>query len=148
MIRSGKIIIYIVMSAVGVSLIPAAAVAVPVVPNFTQGSMTSHTETTSKVTETINSMDYNTGYQYSVTGSGISASGNLTPGTGTNNVTIDGVTSSWTGINNRPSFTQTTPGAAFQFTETYSGPGLSNHTIIQRTTEVTSVTDTTSIFSQ
>ena len=38
--------------------------AVPVVPNFTQGSMTSHTETTSKVTETINSMDYNTGYQY------------------------------------------------------------------------------------
>ncbi len=148
MIRSGKIIIYIVMSAVGVSLIPAAAVAVPVVPNFTQGSMTSHTETTSKVTETINSMDYNTGYQYSVTGSGISASGNLTPGTGTNNVTIDGVTSSWTGINNRPSFTQTTPGAAFQFTETYSGPGLSNHTIIQRTTEVTSVTDTTSIFQQ
>ena len=136
------------MSAVGVSLIPAAAVAVPVVPNFTQGSMTSHTETTSKVTETINSMDYNTGYQYSVTGSGISASGNLTPGTGTNNVTIDGVTSSWTGINNRPSFTQTPPGAAFQFTETYSGPGLSNHTIIQRTTEVTSVKETTSISPQ
>ena len=55
---SGKTIIYIVMSAVGVSLIPAAALAVPVVPNFTQGSMTSHTETTSKVTETINSIDY------------------------------------------------------------------------------------------
>ena len=35
---SGKTIIYIVMSAVGVSLIPAAALAVPVVPNFTQGS--------------------------------------------------------------------------------------------------------------
>ena len=125
-----------------------SANAVPVVPNFTQGSMTSHTETTSKVTETINSMDYNTGYQYSVTGSGINASGSLSPGTGTNNVTIDGVTSSWTGIKNRPNFTQTTPGAAFQFTETYSGPGLSNHTIIQRTTEVTSVTDTTSIFQQ
>ena len=137
-----------VLSAVVASVIPATALAVPVVPNFTQGSMTSHTETTSKVTETINSMDYNTGYQYSVTGSGISASGSLTPGTGTNNVTIDGVTSSWTGINNRPTFTQTTPGAAFQFTETYSGPGLSNHTIIQRTTDVTSVTDTTSIFSQ
>ncbi len=136
------------MSAVGVSLIPAAAVAVPVVPNFTQGSMTSHTETTSKVTETINSMDYNTGYQYSVTGSGITASGNLTPGQGTNNVTIDGVTSSWTGINSRPTFTQTTPGAAFQFTETYQGPGLSQQTIIQRVTEVTSVTDTTSIFQQ
>ena len=43
--------------------LPTAVNAVPVVPNFTQGSMTSHTETTSKVTETINSMDYSTGYQ-------------------------------------------------------------------------------------
>ena len=144
----GKTIFWSALSVVGVSAILAPAQAVPVVPNFTQGSMTSHTETTSKVTETINSMDYNTGYQYSATGSGITASGSLSPGTGTSNVTIDGVTSSWTGINNRPTFTQTTPGAAFQFTETYQGPGLSNHTIIQRTTEVTSVTDTTSIFSQ
>ena len=129
-------------------LLGSPAMAVPVVPNFTQGSMTSHTETTQKITETINSMDYNTGYQYSVTGSGVTASGNLSPGTGTNNVTIDGVTSTWTGINNKPTFTQTTPGAAFQFTETYQGPGLSQQTIIQRTTEVTSITDTTSIFSQ
>ena len=124
------------------------AYSVPVVPNFTQGSMTSHTETTSTVTETINSIDYNTGYQYTVTGSGITASGNLSPGTGANNVTIEGVTSSWTGVNSRPTFTQTTPGAAFQFTETYQGPGLSNQTIIQRTTEIQSVTDTTSIFTQ
>ena len=124
------------------------AYSVPVVPNFTQGSMTSHTETTSTVTETINSIDYNTGYQYTVTGVGITASGNLSPGTGANNVTIEGVTSSWTGVNSRPTFTQTTPGAAFQFTETMQGPGLSQQTIIQRTTEVTSVTDTTSIFSQ
>jgi hypothetical protein len=93
-------------------------------------------------------MDYNTGYSYSVTGSGITASGSLTPGTGSNNVTIDGVTSSWTGITSKPNFTQTTPGAAFQFTETYQGPGLSQQTIIQRVTEVTSVTDTTSIFQQ
>ena len=138
--------------AIGLGLIlgafHGAAQAVPVVPNFTQGSMTSHTETTQQITETINSMDYNTGYQYSVTGSGITSSGNLSPGTGTNNVTIDGVTSSWTGVTSKPTFTQTTPGAAFQFTETYMAPGLSNQTIIQRTTEVTSVTDTTSIFSQ
>ena len=138
--------------AIGLGLIlgafHGAAHAVPVVPNFTQGSMTSHTETTQQITETINSMDYNTGYQYSVTGSGVSANGNLSPGTGTNNVTIDGVTSSWTGVTSKPNFVQTTPGAAFQFTETYQGPGLSNHTIINRTTEVTSVTDTTSIFQQ
>ena len=43
------------------------ATAVPVVPNFTQGSMTSNTETTSTVSETINSMNYDTGYQYVVT---------------------------------------------------------------------------------
>jgi hypothetical protein len=132
-----------------------AARAVPVVPNFTQGSMTSHTETTSTVQETINSMDYNTGWQYVVTGTNVDADGGtLTPigaGSITNtNVTLDGVTSTWNGLNltDRPEFNMTVPGAAFQFTESYQGPGLSNHTIIQRNTTVTSVTDTTSTFSQ
>ena len=138
--------------AIGLGLIlgalHGAAHAVPVVPNFTQGSMTSHTETTSTTKETINSIDYNTGYQYTVTGSGITASGNLSPTTGANNVTIEGVTSSWIGLTGRPNFTQTTPGAAFQFTETYQGPGLSNQTIIQRETTIQSITDTTSIFTQ
>jgi len=130
------------------------AVAVPVVPNFTQGSMTSNTTTTSTVTETINSMDYNTGWQYSVTGSGVSASGNLTPtGSGSTNntqITLDGVTSTWTGLDldQRPNFTMTNQGGAFQFSESYMGPGLSNHTIIQRTTTIQSVTDTTSTFTQ
>ena len=131
-----------------------AARAVPVVPNFTQGSMTSNTTTTSTVVETINSMDYNTGWQYVVTGTNLEASGNLTPtGTGSTtntNVTLDGVTSTWTGLNlnQRPNYTMETPGAAFQFTESYQGPGLSNHTIIQRTTTINSVTDTTSTFTQ
>ena len=131
-----------------------AARAVPVVPNFTQGSMTSHTETTSTVTETINSMDYNTGWQYVVTGTNVESNGNLTP-TGvdsinTTNVTLDGVTSTWNGLNlqDRPEFSIVTPGAAFQFTESYQGPGLSNHTIIQRETTIQSVTDTTSTFTQ
>ena len=117
-------------------------IAVPVVPNFTQGSMTSNTTTTSTVTETINSMDYNTGWQYSATGSGVSASGNLVPtgsgSTNTTNVTLDGVTSQWTGLNldQRPNYTLTNQGGAFQFSESYLGPGLSNHTIIQRTTTI------------
>jgi hypothetical protein len=138
--------------AIGLGLIlgalHGAAQAVPVVPNFTQGSMTSHTETTQTITETINSMDYNTGYQYSVTGSGITASGSLSPQTSESASPIEGVTSKWVGLNNRPNFTQTTPGGAFQFTETYQGPGLSNHTIIQRETNIESITETTSIFSQ
>ena len=129
-------------------------IAVPVVPNFTQGSMTSKTTTTSTVTETINSLDYNTGWQYSATGSGVSASGNLVPtgsgSTNTTNVTLDGVTSQWTGLNldQRPNYTLTNQGGAFQFSESYLGPGLSNHTILQRTTTIQSVTDTTSTFTQ
>ena len=127
---------------------------VPVVPTFTQGSMTSHTETTSTVTETRNSMDYNTGWQYVVTGTNVESDGNLTP-TGANSinatqVTLDGVTSTWNGLNltDRPEFSIVTPGAAFQFTESYQGPGLSNHTVIQRSTTINSVTDTTSTFTQ
>ena len=133
-------------------LLPSPALAVPVVPNFTQGSMTSHTETTSTVTETINSMDYNTGWQYVVTGTGVETdSSSLAPtGTTSTSITIDGVPSQWNGLdlNNRPQFQQAVPGASFQFSENYSGPGLSNHTIIQRTTTIQSVTDTTSTFTQ
>ena len=126
--------------------------AVPVVPNFTQGSKTSSTTTTSTVTETINSMDYNTGWQYVVTGTNVGTdSTNITPGgTTSSSVTLDGVTSTWNGLNlnQRPEFEIVTPGAAFQFTESYQGPGLSNHTIIQRTTTIQSVTDTPSTFTQ
>ena len=124
------------------------AYGVPVVPNFTQGSMTTHTETTQRITETINSMDYSTGYQFSVTGSGLTASGDLSPSTQSVPNTIEGVTSQWVGLSGRPNFTQTTPGGAFQYTESFQGPGLQNQTIIQRETIVESITDTTSIFSQ
>ena len=127
------------------------AMSVPVVPNFTQGSMTSNTETTSTVSETINSMSYDTGYQYVITGTNIQHDGNTisSPSTTGNSNTLNGVTSTWTGLdlNNKPNFTLTTPGEAFQFTESYSGPGLSNHTIINRTTTIQSVTNTTSTFS-
>ena len=139
-----------------------AVKAVPVVPNFTQGSMTSHTETTSNVTETINSVDYRTGWEYIVTGSGISNNGEkLNPSVNTSTVqinpTADGtgevtgaVTSSFDtlDLSNQAAFTISTPGQAFQFSQSYSGPGLTNQTIIQRTTVIESVTDTTSTFTQ
>ena len=127
------------------------ATAVPVVPNVTQGSMTSNTETTSTVTETINSMNYNTGYEYVITGTNIEHDGATisAPSTTGNSNTLNGVTSTWTNLdlNNKPNFSITTPGADFQFVESYSGPGLSNHTIINRTTTIQSVTNTTSTFS-
>ena len=144
-----------------------AARAVPVVPNFQQGSMTSHTETESTVTETINSIDYRTGWEYSVTGVGIENNGQalnppvttstvtVTPGgtsaAGTNGNTITGsVTSSFDSLDFSATnnFTIHEPGGAFQFTQTYSGPGLTNQTVIQRVTSIQSVTDTTSTFTQ
>ena len=67
-----------------------AARAVPVVPNFQQGSMTSHTETESTVTETINSVDFRTGWEYSVTGVGIDNNGAaLNPNVSTSTVTLN-----------------------------------------------------------
>ena len=127
------------------------ATAVPVVPNFTQGAMTSTTETTSTITETINSMNYDTGYQYVITGTNIQMDGSSISPTAniTTNNTIEGVTSTWTGLDlsTKPSFTITSPTGAFQYTESYSGPGLKTQTIIQRTTQIESVTNTTSQFS-
>ena len=141
-----------VLSVVACVLASArTAIAVPVVPNFTQGAMTSTTETTSTVTETINSMNYDTGYQYVITGTNVQMDGTSISPTAnvTTENTIDGVTSTWTGLdlNTKPNFTMTSPGAAFQFTESYSGPGLKTQTIIQRTTTIQSVTNTTSTFS-
>ena len=138
--------------------------AVPVVPNFQQGSMTSHTETESTVTETINSIDYRTGWEYSVTGVGVENNGeplnpNVTTttvqvaptvGTDESGATAAATTSSFDALNfnSQNNFTMAEPGGAFQFTQTYSGPGMTNQTIIQRVTSIQSVTDTTSTFTQ
>ena len=141
----------ITVSALVLATAPTA-IAVPVVPNFTQGSMTSHTETTSTVTETINSMDYSTGWTYSVSGTNVQHDGtSMTPDVGSaQSNTLNGVTSSWTGldVNNKPNWTVTQTGDPFQFTEHYVAPGLQTHTIIQREQTIQSVTTSTSIFSQ
>ena len=140
-----------------------AARAVPVVPNFQQGSMTSHTETESTVTETINSIDFRTGWEYSVTGVGVDNNGAaLNPQTSTSTVTLNpsvgtgegaitgSVTSSFDALDMSATnnFTIHEPGGAFQFTQTYQGPGMTNQTLIQRVTTIKSVTDTTSTFTQ
>ena len=146
----GKTIFWSALSVVGACVTLAPAQAVPVVPNFSQGSMTSTTTTKSTINEVINSMDYNTGYQFSVSGSGVEVIDNksVSPSTTGVNATINGNSTTWTGVGSRPDFKQSVPGAAFQYTETYMGPGLSNHTIIERETIIESTTETTSIFTQ
>ena len=98
-----------------------------VTPSFTTGTVTSRTESTQTVNESIIQTDIQTGFSYSVTGTNIVVPPNPGP---------DSI------------YTQINPGAAFQFSETYSGPGVSRITEIERTTTTTSVTDSLSVFTQ
>ena len=126
------------------------AQAVPVVPNFSSGTMSAVTRTTSVVPETISSHDYNTGHTYTLNGSGITIDGSISPDPTTVNQTINGTSYQWTGadLTTKPSVTLTSQGAPFQYVESYTAPGLSNITNIIRTTNIESTTETTSVFSQ
>ena len=128
----------------------------PVVPNFTTGTMSSTTNTTTSINETITSTDYHgNSYEYTVTGLGVTTDGSVAPDTTDVNGTVGGQSYTWTGLDlsteNKPTFQLADPssGAAFQFTETYRGPGgISNVTTIQRNIESQSVVTSTSVFSQ
>ena len=128
----------------------------PIVPNFTTGTVSSTTNTTTSINETITSTDYHgNSYEYTVTGLGVSTDGSVAPDTTNVNGTVGGQTYTWTGLDlsteNKPVFTLTdsNSGNAFQFTETYRGPGgVSNVTTIQRNIESQSVITSTSVFSQ
>jgi len=124
-----------------------------IVPNFVQGNMQSTTNTVTTLSESITSKDYKTGYEYTVTGTGISHDGgSMSPDATQVTGTVGGQSYTWTGadMTTKPNWTQTNPtsGNSFQFTETYHGPGLQNITTIQRDITTESVTTTTSVFSQ
>ena len=120
-------------------LLPSPAVAVPVVPNFSQGVVSSHTESKTIVKESIVSESYRTGFEYTVSGTGVEPSGGVvSPSAGTNTLNFS----------SRSSWKQTVPGAAFQYAETFQGPGLIEKVIIDRETITETVIDSTSTFSQ
>jgi len=128
----------------------------PVTPNFTTGTMSSTTNTTTSISESIVSTDYfGNSYEYSVTGTGISTDGGVAPNTTDVSATVNGQQYTYTGLDlstgNKPVFTLTNPtsGAAFQYSESYRGPGgVSNITTITRQIESESVVTSTSVFSQ
>jgi hypothetical protein len=120
--------------AIGVGLILGAVhgfLASPadayVTPTFTTGTVNSHTESTTTVTETIHQIDYQTGWTYTVTGTNINIPGNPALGM---------------------TYQQVNSGEPFQFSESYFGPGQSRETFIERTTTIESVTDSLSVFTQ
>ena len=120
-------------------LLPSPAMAVPVVPNFSQGIVSSHTESKTIVKESIVSESYRTGFEYTVSGTGVEpTSGIVSPSAGTNTLNFS----------SRSSWKQSVPGAAFQFAETFQGPGLIEKVIIDRETITETVIDSTSTFSQ
>ena len=128
----------------------------PVTPNFTTGTMSSTTNTITSISESIVSTDYfGNSYEYSVTGSGISTDGGVAPNTTDVSATVNGQQYTYTGLDlstgNKPVFTLTNPtsGAAFQYSESYRGPGgVSNITTITRSITSESVVTSQSVFSQ
>ena len=128
----------------------------PVTPAFTTGTMSSTTNTTTQISETITSTDFfGNSYEYSVTGTGISTDGGVAPTTTDVSATVNGQQYTYTGLDlstgNKPVFTLTNPtsGAAFQFSESYRGPGgVSNITTITRSITSESVVTSQSVFSQ
>ena len=82
-----------------VFLISSPVYAVPVVPNFTQGSSTSRTETSTVITESVRTSNFNSGYTYSVTGSGVEHDGStISAPNATITETVNGTTYTWTGL--------------------------------------------------
>ena len=128
----------------------------PVTPNFTNGTMSSTTNTITSISESIVSTDYfGNSYEYSVTGTGISTDGGVAPNTTDVSATVNGQQYNYTGLDlstgNKPVFTLTNPtsGAAFQYSESYRGPGgVSNITTITRSITSESVVTSQSVFSQ
>tara|TARA_R100001463_G_scaffold20394_2_gene49728 strand:- start:66 stop:497 length:432 start_codon:yes stop_codon:yes gene_type:complete len=132
-------------------LFAAPAKAVPVVPNFQQGVLSSTTTTKTKVTEVINSYEYRTGYELSVSGTNIKPDATIAPmSISTTTNVVNGISSVWRGLDpaSKPEWSIVNQGASFQFVETLQGPGLVNHTLINRETDIESLTETTSTFTQ
>lgn len=120
-------------------LLPSPAIAVPVVPNFSQGVVSSHTESKTIVKESIVSESYRSGFEYAVTGTGVEPiNGTVSPPISGNRINLS----------SRSNWKQSVPGAAFQFVETLSTPGLIEKVIIDRETITETVIDSTSTFSQ
>ena len=123
--------------------------AVPVIPNFTQGTSTSTTRTTTNISETIRTVEFG-GSTYSVTGSGVTADGNINPSYTNLQTTLNGQEYTWkqVDLNSRPNWTLYQNGASFQFTEVYKQPSVSKITDLSRQITSESVTETTTVFSQ
>ena len=129
---------------------------VPVSPSFSQGTLNSSQTTKSVVKETIVSHDINSGYQYSVSGTGVKPVDDnliISPVPKLlDEQTIEGTTFSYTSVDitpeNKPQWQLTSQGVSFSFSETLVSPGVTNITTIQREENIESVVESVSVFVQ
>ena len=124
-----------------------------VTPSFSSGTLNSRQEVRTVVVESISSVDYTSGYQYTISGTGIEpVNGDMISPKATllDAQTVDGVTFQWTGIDasTKPDWKLTTPGGSFNFSESLLSPSLSNVTNINRTTTTESIVESVSVFLQ
>ena len=120
-------------------LLASPAAAIPVVPSFSTGLVTSRTESKSVIKEKIISESFRTGFEYMTGGQ------NVQPQSG---IVSPPATSKALNFSSRTNWVQSVPGAAFQFSEAYSGPGMIERVTVDRETVIESVVDSTSTFSQ
>lgn len=132
-------------------LLPSAAFGAPITPQFTTGTLTSKTESTTQINEQIVSHSFRTGYTYSAMGKNvqpIKGSAISPEATATNTQTVAGVRFGWTSpkLETKPQWKIVNPGGDWSLTESFAAPGLDNITNINRTITTTSVTESTSVF--
>ena len=107
-------------------LLPAAAMAQAVTPNFTTGTVNSTTTSTQTVAETINIKTYG-GTQFSVSGTNVTPAGNLAAAT---------------------TYTVTDPTLPFSYNNVSLTAGIVETQDVTRTITTTSTTQSLSVFSQ
>lgn len=109
------------------ALTPCAATAQSVTPNFTQGSMTSTTNTSQTINETIQTKTYGGEYR-SVSGTNVTPSGDINTAATT--------------------FSVTTAANPFSLEVVTRAAGLVGQSDITRTITTTAITNSLSVFSQ
>ena len=134
-----------------IALAAPEAQSVPVVPNFQQGTLkSSTTKTTQKGqlrSSTLTNIELATNNhkrhqhraKWAISPTAVTSSPS----------SLSGVTSTWTGVDLRQSpHGKSLPWRIVSIRRNCKGPGLTNHTIIERTTDIESVTETLSTFTQ
>lgn len=134
----------------------SAANAVPVVPNFTSGTINNDTTTKTTVVESIRTQEYSNGYTYSVSGVNVQATNSGTPvptvplvaGNGTTSIATPTCMPNNGTLCRGTTYSVMNQGQPFQLTETYMGPGIFRETQIDRTTTQEAVSKSMSVFTQ